>query len=75
MTSENHADMESPKNGYFIDEDKKGVDFSNKYSLGEYSNARTNSHDYGFSDLIFGLNLASFPTYDGKIKVFSVNYK
>ena len=51
------------------------MEFSNKFSLGEYTNARTNSHDYGFSDLLFGLGLAVFPTYDGKIKVFAVNYK
>lgn len=75
MPSEEHLMIESVKNGYFIDEDKKGVEFSNKYSLGEYSNARTNSHDYGFSDLLFGLGLAVFPTYDGKIKVFGVNYR
>lgn len=34
---------------YVIDEDKNGVEFSNRFSLGQYSNARTNLHDYGFS--------------------------
>lgn len=34
MSNENHHEIESQMNGYFVDEDKKGVEFANKYSLG-----------------------------------------
>ena len=58
-----------------IDESKGEVDFSCKYSLGEYQNARTNNHDYGFGDLLIAQTILALPTYDSKIKYIYLNFK